>query len=1370
MQTRRRANLYFILLAGLLLALALPGWAVDYYINFDTGSNRTGDGSLGNPWKTLSYAVKKTEAGETDDVFHMAAGNYINDQSLSTLDREVFPIKIRPGTHLIGEGSGLTVIDAGYVVETTSRMIEGTPDVDMTGILIQGITFQNNNITNGTDGPGIYLKQAGGAIQNCEFINLKTTGNRGAVWIAGNGVSSFDFEENLIRECRTTGASSTFGGCSISNASGNFVNNQVADCQSTGAGCVLLSSFKGTVTGNHIASGSSSHRGSGGLQIDNMTDGEIAYNAFESNKGQRTDGGQLYLDTVKARVHHNTFTNGQTAYDCRATLGICGGSDVEIDNNSFTYNHQSSAAGNSGAISVSVVSNPVNVHHNTFVGNRGNKSGAIYFNQCKGVITHNTFEQNRNSYHGTIRVQNNCTADITYNEFTGNISEGNSARTAGISYYNISSGDIIGNTFINNSSYKNHSCMNLETYKGNIRGNLFQGNRCVDAENGFTASIVLSGATGEMTSISNNFIVDNYGNGVYLEGGSEDTRFFIHNTLANQNKDQMTIQTNNWNIFNNIFYGGYVSIRENAVLTTNLENNLFFKFKKSFYFDNNVDHYYNIEDFEFFKDEAQRNVMKDPQFVDPAKWDYHLAPTSPAVDGAYDGSLHPPGTFPTTDTDFDLNIRPIDIAGVNNNVYMGGDDYDEYDIGADEFLTGASFSISGKVTDTDGNPIEGVTIDSKDIYSAFTASDITASDGTYSISGLSQSRYRLTPSKTNHTFWPHFREVALSYGDKTDVNFESITEGNPTFLRGTVYDFSGAPVSGASVFMTNQMSLMKPVKLLDASTTVSITTTTNAQGQFNATVPAGSGYGIRLSKEGYQTKRLFQITAPDDLVIYMELTAPMAPTGLVATGGAKTISLKWNPSPEPSVVGYHVYRDTSKSGNFETRINPSLVKNASFLDETVTINTTYWYKVTAVNIAGFESQKSVEASAKAGSIEIFVRDARGPNGGTARIPINLSDATGVSCSGFSIAFTFDNSILTPTSFEKTFLTRNFVIESDLGTGPADTLTFTGNCATPISIPSGSGHIIDIIFSVAGSDDDQSILEFGDVTLKDADENDIIVTKTGANFTVASDFILGDIDGDGDVDGDDAALGQRIAVGLQDPTPLQFNAGEINGDGIIDAADITMVLRIADGLPINPTGDVPAPAPLYTFSLGSATASPGASVQIPVTINPFDHVSGIDFDLLFDASRITPLDVTLEPSIATNYIMEKNLNKAGHARVTLSDKADATVGTSVDLVKVNFEVAITAQNTAIPISWSMADLSRHFGQKVRWEGSVIVTKNGVIYVGAHELLPFERVLNFLLGKESLNTEEYFQADANEDGIVDVSDLVWMVINGHGPGSG
>jgi hypothetical protein len=86
---------------------------------------------------------------------------------------------------------------------------------------------------------------------------------------------------------------------------------------------------------------------------------------------------------------------------------------------------------------------------------------------------------------------------------------------------------------------------------------------------------------------------------------------------------------------------------------------------------------------------------------------------------------------------------------------------------------------------------------------------------------------------------------------------------------------------------------------------------------------------------------------------------PAAPTGLVATPGDARVTLAWNPSPEPDVIGYRVYRSLVSGGPYAAIADTT---SPAHVDLTVTNGVTYFYAVTARD-AVFESVSSAEVAA-----------------------------------------------------------------------------------------------------------------------------------------------------------------------------------------------------------------------------------------------------------------------------------------------------------------------------------------------------------------------------------------------------------------------
>ncbi|RRR65752.1 MAG: hypothetical protein EI684_22225 [Candidatus Viridilinea halotolerans] len=125
-----------------------------------------------------------------------------------------------------------------------------------------------------------------------------------------------------------------------------------------------------------------------------------------------------------------------------------------------------------------------------------------------------------------------------------------------------------------------------------------------------------------------------------------------------------------------------------------------------------------------------------------------------------------------------------------------------------------TYSVSGRVTASDGSGLAGVTI------SDGVRSTTTDANGDYTIAGLYQGSYTITPSRSNYNFSPSSRSVSMN-SSQTGVNF---TATQPTYsVSGRITTSNGSGLAGVTV-----------------SDGVRSTTTDSNGGYTLANVPAGS--------------------------------------------------------------------------------------------------------------------------------------------------------------------------------------------------------------------------------------------------------------------------------------------------------------------------------------------------------------------------------------------------------------------------------------------------------------------------------------------------------------------------------------------------
>jgi hypothetical protein len=152
-------------------------------------------------------------------------------------------------------------------------------------------------------------------------------------------------------------------------------------------------------------------------------------------------------------------------------------------------------------------------------------------------------------------------------------------------------------------------------------------------------------------------------------------------------------------------------------------------------------------------------------------------------------------------------------------------------------LTGQSFaatalptySISGTVKEGSGAPLAKVTMALSGTSSAETQ---TASDGTYSFSGLSKGSYVVTPSLAGYSFSPQKATVPISGRDMTE-NFVATALLS---ISGSVLTVGGGPFSGVTV---------------NLSGAAKGGTTTGADGSYSFTGLLKGLYTLKPSEIGY---------------------------------------------------------------------------------------------------------------------------------------------------------------------------------------------------------------------------------------------------------------------------------------------------------------------------------------------------------------------------------------------------------------------------------------------------------------------------------------------------------------------------------------
>jgi inhibitor of cysteine peptidase len=303
------------------------------------------------------------------------------------------------------------------------------------------------------------------------------------------------------------------------------------------------------------------------------------------------------------------------------------------------------------------------------------------------------------------------------------------------------------------------------------------------------------------------------------------------------------------------------------------------------------------------------------------------------------------GTFPgvagRTDTnlwvEFTSDQPVLAFASVINNA--SGDPFAVVAT-PDATAIPVSHSLSGAVS---GDTLSGVTIT---VTGTATASATTDSSGNYSVTGVYDGSYTMTPSKTGYTFTPTSLAVTMSGANVTGKNFVAATGASTYIISGTV---SGAVLSGVKITLSGAGS----------------TTTTNASGNYSFSGIVNGRYTVTPSMTGFTfspANSAANVSGANVTVPNFVATAapgPPAPTGVSASAGNGQATISWN--AVSGATSYNIYWSTT-SGVTKTS-GTKITGAASPYSHTGLINgTTYYYIVTAVNSFG-ESSESSQVSA-----------------------------------------------------------------------------------------------------------------------------------------------------------------------------------------------------------------------------------------------------------------------------------------------------------------------------------------------------------------------------------------------------------------------
>jgi PKD repeat protein len=439
---------------------------------------------------------------------------------------------------------------------------------------------------------------------------------------------------------------------------------------------------------------------------------------------------------------------------------------------------------------------------------------------------------------------------------------------------------------------------------------------------------------------------------------------------------------------------------------------------------------------------------------------------------------------------------------------------------------------------------------------------------------------------------------------------------------------------------------------------------------------------------------------------------------LMAQAGANEVFLLWAPVPHDNVAGYRVYRsmDTAEPRTWIRMNEGENTPDTVFTDGTVE-STTYFYRVSFVDILGNESGNSAPVEVVANTIIMSLPKIWGEAGDLVRVPVNLGNARGLTPKDIFVALQYDTDWATYVEVKPTPLTTavDFLADATLP-GLVNIMSQDTNN----SLPGGEGRFFDLYLTLKSNPPNtcSDLLFGGDTVLTDSLGANIALKLNPGKLCIGA-GTWGDLDGSGDVTEADAMIALEIAVEKLslDPDDERNLFGDLNGDSMIDAADAVMILRMARDLSINPEANAKGDTKQITpraLMLDQVSAAKGCIATLPVALDDISALAGMDLVVSFPRQDLECVGVRTTEATA-DFKVDSQI-AAGYARISLSD-AQALGSGAADVLELDFRVTgeVTTTDKPAPIvKLNYAELKGELGESFRWYADVAKT-NGLVTI-------------------------------------------------------
>ena len=392
----------------------------------------------------------------------------------------------------------------------------------------------------------------------------------------------------------------------------------------------------------------------------------------------------------------------------------------------------------------------------------------------------------------------------------------------------------------------------------------------------------------------------------------------------------------------------------------------------------------------------------------------------------------------------------------------------------------------------------------------------------------------------------------------------------------------------------------------------------------------------------------------------------------------QVVAIGWNGSPS-SGASVSLYLDTNTAwngGSGTTQIVSGRPATGSYDWDTNSLSDGTYYIVAVIydgSSTSYDYSPPITLSTSQDEVAVDIADAMCAPSESILVPIQVSDLTGKSISGFQFQVSFDSSVIDLTSAEAsgTLSQGKFVSSNQISPGVL-------NVAVAGTSPySSSGTLLELAGTCQENPGASSVLSFSSFQF----DNQSVFANTTSGTVAIRDVLCGDATDDGQVDVSDAVESLRYIVQLRSSLPCD-ECADVDGSGIVDVADAVLILRyivqIIDGFPecgagdgaglsLAKSGDLERSDSALTYEIQSSGTR---GSRLIITANESDLISGFDLKV---RSRTTLTSVRTEMAdlASKGWLIMTNETGPNEFRLSAAGVRQLQAG---DLVAIELESA------------------------------------------------------------------------------------------------